>query len=103
LTTGKESNSPYNFRSGLSVAPDSVRQEVLRILACPDALRAADAPFGLNPIACGRYFAVVHGPASEDAAIWLLAPEQLNRLGPMPVKGICIINGEGHFKANSIR
>lgn len=40
------------------------------------------------------YFAVVHEPAEEDAAIWLLAPEQLNRLAPAPVEGICLLNGE---------
>jgi hypothetical protein len=40
------------------------------------------------------YFAVVHEPAHEDAAIWLLAPERLNLLVPEPVEGICLLNGE---------
>lgn len=40
------------------------------------------------------YFAVVHEPVDEDAAIWLLAPERLNRLASPPVDGICLLNGE---------
>jgi hypothetical protein len=40
------------------------------------------------------YFAVLHEPVSEDAAIWLLAPEQLNLLATNPVEGICLLNGE---------
>jgi len=39
-------------------------------------------------------FAVLHEPVSEDAAIWLLAPEQLNLLATDPVDGICLLNGE---------
>jgi hypothetical protein len=40
------------------------------------------------------YFAVAHNPADEDAAVWLLAPEHLNRLARLPVDGICVLNGE---------
>jgi hypothetical protein len=39
------------------------------------------------------YFAISHEPAEEDAAIWLLAPEQLNRTAAEPVEGICLLNG----------
>jgi hypothetical protein len=39
------------------------------------------------------YFAVLHEPVAEDAAIWLLAPEQLNLLATNPVEGICLLNG----------
>jgi hypothetical protein len=40
------------------------------------------------------YFAVAHEPAEEDAVLWLLAPEHLNRLGPTSIDGICLLNGE---------
>jgi hypothetical protein len=41
------------------------------------------------------YFAVVHDPAEEDAAVWLLSPEHLNRIAPEPCDGICLLNGGG--------
>jgi hypothetical protein len=40
------------------------------------------------------YFAVLHEPVDEDAAIWLLAPERLNLIVPEPVEGICLLNGQ---------
>jgi hypothetical protein len=40
------------------------------------------------------YFAVVHKPVEEDAEIWLLAPEVLNRLAPRATAGLCVLNGE---------
>jgi hypothetical protein len=40
------------------------------------------------------YFAVAHEPAEEDAALWLLAPEHLNRIAPEPVPGIGLLNGD---------
>jgi hypothetical protein len=47
------------------------------------------------------YFAVVHEPINEDAAIWLLAPERLNMLVPEPIDGICLLNG--HVAAPQVR
>jgi hypothetical protein len=40
------------------------------------------------------YFAVLHEPVDGDGAIWVLAPERLNLLVPVPVEGICILNGQ---------
>jgi len=40
------------------------------------------------------YFAVAHEPCTDDAAIWLLAPEVLNQHAAEPVDGICVLNGQ---------
>jgi hypothetical protein len=39
------------------------------------------------------YFAVSHEPLDEDAAIWLLAPEHLNRRARVAIDGIGLLNG----------
>jgi hypothetical protein len=39
------------------------------------------------------YFAILHQPLDEDAAIWLLVPERLNQRVQPPLEGIALLNG----------
>jgi hypothetical protein len=39
------------------------------------------------------YFAVSHEPTETDAAVWLLAPERLNRRARVPLQGVGLLNG----------
>lgn len=47
------------------------------------------------------YFAVAYEPLAEDAAVWLLAPQRLNRVAPVPTAGLCVLNGE--FASEQVR